>query len=477
MPPQGPPPYWGTPAMGGSTPPGGTPPVEHAAAPRKHHSPVLIVALCAAVAALLIGVGVGHSVWKQSSSPQANAGSTSPGGSSSGGTSTPNNGGNFPGFSFPGSTGDSGGNSGSSASPAANATASKVDPGLVDIDTSLNYQNAAAAGTGMVISSSGLVLTNNHVIDGATSIRATDLGNGRTYTATVVGYDRTRDVALIKLRNASGLTTVNTGDSTTVKVGQSVIGIGNAGGSGGTPSVATGKVTALGQKITASDNDGSNPETLTGMIQVNANIQPGDSGGPLVTTDGTVIGMDTAASTGVSFSSSTAQGYAIPINAALGLAHQIESGDASNGIHLGATAFIGVEVTTPSEVGQVTGNCSSSGSGSSGSGTNPGFNFGFGPGFGGSTGSSTGGSTGSSSSATTNGAAVVCSLSGSPGAKAGLTQGDVITSVDGTSIVTPTNLTTALLRHHPGDTVQIGYVDSSGQHHTASVTLTTGPPQ
>ena len=96
--------------------------------------------------------------------------------------------------------------------------ASKVDPGLVDIVTNLGYQNGEAAGTGMVLTSTGEVLTNNHVINGATSIKATDIGNGRTYTAKVVGYDKTGDVAVIQLQNASGLQTVAL-SSSAAKVG------------------------------------------------------------------------------------------------------------------------------------------------------------------------------------------------------------------------------------------------------------------
>ena len=178
---------------------------------------------------------------------------------------------------------------GSTPSPAASTTAlttsqiaNKVDPGLVDIVSTLGDQNAEAAGTGMVVTSSGEVLTNNHVIDGATSIKATDIGNGRTYTAKVVGYDKSDDVAVIQLQGASGLTTVSFGDSSQVAVGQSVVALGNAGGTGGTPSVATGTVTALNQSITASDEGSGSSENLTGMIETNANIQPGDSGGSLV---------------------------------------------------------------------------------------------------------------------------------------------------------------------------------------------------
>ena len=183
--------------------------------------------------------------------------------------------------------------------------ASKVDPGLVDVVSTLGYQSGAAAGTGMVLTSTGEVLTNNHVIDGATSIKATDVGNGRTYTAKVVGYDKSHDVAVLQLEGASGLQTV-TLSSSSPQTGQKVVALGNAGGKGGTPSVATGTVTGLDQSITASDESSGTAEQLTGLIGHNAGIQPGDSGGPLVNSYGQVVGMDTAAST-----SSSTTGYSV----------------------------------------------------------------------------------------------------------------------------------------------------------------------
>ena len=146
-----------------------------------------------------------------------------------------------------------------------------MDPALVDVVSTEGDQGAIAAGTGIVLTSNGTVLTNNHVIRGATSIKVTDVGNGRTYTAKVVGYDATKDVAVIQLQNASGLTTASLGDSSSVQSGDSVTALGNAGGKGGTPSVAAGTVTALNQAITASDEgSGVNSEQLTGLIETNA---------------------------------------------------------------------------------------------------------------------------------------------------------------------------------------------------------------
>lgn len=323
--------------------------------------------------------------------------------------------------------------------------ASKVDPGLVDVVSALGYQNGEAAGTGMVLTSTGEVLTNNHVIDGATSIKVTDVGNGRTYTAKVVGYNKTRDVAVLQLQNASGLQTVSL-SSSSVQSGEKVVALGNAGGKGGTPSVATGKVTGTGRTITASDESAGNAEQLQGLIQTNAGIQPGDSGGPLVNTKGDVVGMDTAASTGISttgFSSQSqqtaTQAFAIPVSQASSIASQIEAGQASSTVHIGATAFLGVEVA-------------SSSAGSAG---------GF---FGGGSGSSTG-----------SGATVAGVVSGSAAAQAGLAQGDVITSVAGHTTTSSTDVSSALAAHHPGDRISISWTDQSGQSHTATVTLGSGP--
>jgi S1-C subfamily serine protease len=305
------------------------------------------------------------------------------------------------------------------------AIAAKVDPGLVDINTTLKYQGEEGAGTGMVLTSTGLVLTNNHVIDGETSISVTDIGNGKTYSATVVGYDRTQDVALIQLSGASDLKTVTTSSATAAK-GEAVVGIGNAGGAGGTPSVAGGSVTALDRSITASDAGDGTSEQLSGLIQTDADIQPGDSGGPLVNSAGQVLGMDTAASENFSFSNGGGQGYAIPISQALSIASEIEHGSSSSLVHIGETAFLGVDVETNTGTGS--------------------------------------------------GVLIAQALSGTPAAKAGFGEGDVITSVDGTSVTSPAALTAVLGRYHPGNTVSIGWTDTAGAHRTTTVTLASGPP-
>jgi S1-C subfamily serine protease len=219
--------------------------------------------------------------------------------------------------------------------------AAKVSPGLVDVVSTMGYQQAEGAGTGMVLTSSGEVLTNNHVVDGATSISVTDIGNGRTYHATVVGYDQHHDVAILQLQGASGLQTVNLGNSGSTAAGQRVVALGNAGGKGGAPSVVTGKVVGTNASIGASDQLAGTVEQLHGLIHHNAAIQPGDSGGPLVNQYGQVIGIDTA---GGKSQSGQTQGFAIPINEAVTIARQIEAGTASATVHIGRTGLIGVQI-------------------------------------------------------------------------------------------------------------------------------------
>jgi S1-C subfamily serine protease len=355
----------------------------------------------------------------------------------------------------------------------------KVSPGLVDVNATLGDQHAISAGTGLVLTPAGEVLTNNHVINGATSITVTDVQSGRTYKATVVGYDVSKDLAVLQLQNASGLQTVSPGNSSTVSVGQKVVAIGNAGGKGGTPSVVTGNVTALGRSITANDASSGSTEQLSGLIETSAPIQPGDSGGPLVNTAGQVIGIDTAASSspagpagqpqaftpGQGQSQGQAQAFSIPINEAESIAAQIEVGTSSSAIHLGATAFLGIEVS-PSASSADSGAGDGSGSGGFGSG-------GFGSGGFGSGGFGSGGA--GNGSTGTAGVTIIGTLSGSPAAQAGLTAGDEITSLDGQAVTSEPGIQSILAAYHPGGKISIGWTDNFGQAHTATIMLATGP--
>lgn len=308
--------------------------------------------------------------------------------------------------------------SGTSNGSASAATASTASPaqqvGVVEINTVLQYQNAQAAGTGMVLTSGGEILTNNHVIDGATSISVTIASTGATYTARVVGTDPTADVAVLQLDQASALQTAKLSTAAPT-VGEAVTGVGNAGGTA-TLTAVTGTVTALNRSITATDQNGANAEQLTGLIEINAAVQAGDSGGPLYA-GGKVIGMDTAASSG-----GPADAYAIPITTATAIAAQIESGTNNATIHQGYPAFLGVSMTD-------------------GAG----------------------------------GATVADVVPGSGAEKAGLIPGDVITAVGGNLIPSAADLSSMLRGYRPGDRVSLSWTTVTGIAASATITLGSGP--
>jgi S1-C subfamily serine protease len=316
------------------------------------------------------------------------------------------------------------------------AIVSKVNPSVVDIYTTINSggSQGEAAGTGMILTSSGEVLTNNHVIDGATSIRVVIVANGASHTAKVLGYDVVDDVALIKIDNVSDLTPVSVADASSVQIGDAVVAIGNAGGRGGAPIATTGAVTALDQKVTAGDAGTGDSETLHGMIQISAPIEPGDSGGPLVDSDGDVIGMNTAAAQSDDFSgqSGNSTAFAIPIEKARAIVDQIRAGKDSDTVHVGDRGILGVQVNN---VGQ-----------------------------------------GGTSVPVSSGAAIAAVEAGGPASDAGIASGDVITSVDGKTVTNASDLTSLMFPYHPGDGVGIGWVDASGGTHHATVHLVAGPP-
>jgi S1-C subfamily serine protease len=346
------------------------------------------------------------------------------------------------------------------------AIVTKVKPGLVIINTTLQYASEAAAGTGMVINADGLVLTNNHVINGSTKITATVAATGAAYPATVVGYDKTRDIALIQLRNASGLATVPIGNSSSVKAGSAVVALGNAEGRG-VITAKPGQVTALNQTITASEDEMSTAsETLHGMIQTNARIVPGDSGGPLASSAG-VIGMDTAGSVGNNQQAST--GFAIPINTALSVARQIAGGHASSTVTIGYPPFVGIFTGSgpdSSPQAQAQQEQQQNGGFSGGSGSTPRCYT-----------SNSGLTVPSAIAPVSSGTLIIGTICGSPAASAGLTGGAVITAVNGQAVGSPDDLTGILSRFHPGDTISVTWVSPSGQRTTSSLHLIAGPPQ
>lgn len=298
------------------------------------------------------------------------------------------------------------------------APKASANDGIVDIYTTLGYVKGAAAGTGMIVSRSGEVLTNNHVIAGATKFKVVDVRTHRTYRATVVGYSLSRDVAVLKLAHASRLRTIKLGGGVRLEVGQRVFARGNAQGRGGTPKVARGQIIALHQQIVAKDETGD-PETLNDVIATNAPVVPGYSGGPLQDARNRVLGVVTAGST-----SGVHRGFAIPIRQALALARRIEGGKSSATVHVGPTAFLGVELENG--VG---------------------------------------------------GAKIAKVLAHQPAAAAGLVAGDVITSLNGATISSPTDVRHAVVSLVPGKAVPIGWTDTSNTAQTGTITPTSGPPQ
>lgn len=407
-------------------------PVVTAPAPRRPVSRGLVAGVAALIAAVLIGVGVVKALPNGTDAPVASPPSSSAPGNPL--PTTPADPGEdplqglLPGLDPQGQPSQGSGTQGGSSATADPAVVAAVAPALVNITTAIGYDGNSAAGTGIVLTSDGIVLTNHHVIAGSTSIKAAVAGTTKTYDAEVVGYDASHDIAVIKLRGASGLATAPLGDSSTVKVGDAVVGLGNAGGRGGKPIAAAGSVTGLGKTITAMDSENGTSEELRDLIETDASIQPGDSGGALASSDGKVIGVITAGSVGASPTRNgaltTTDGYAVPINQALAIAQDIRDGKASSTVHIGASAFLGIQVA----------------------------------------GSPTG-------------AGIVVSgvIAGSAAEKAGITAGSTITALDGSRVTTNPELRALIAPHHPGDTVSISWTTAAGKSRTADVTLGSGP--
>ena len=293
--------------------------------------------------------------------------------------------------------------------------------GIVDIYTTLGYENGVAAGTGMILTRSGQVLTNNHVISGSTNFKVVDVTTHKVYSAArvaVAGYSVSRDIAVLQLAHPSGLRTVKRGGAIPLHVGMQVLARGNAQGRGGQPKTARGQIIALHQQIIARDETGDS-ETLNNTIATDAPVVPGYSGGPLENVQNRVLGIVTAGST-----SGVHRGFAIPLGQALLIAHKIESGKSSATIHVGPTAFLGVVVANA-------------------------------PG----------------------GARISTVLPNKPAAAAGLVVGDVITSLNGKTISSTADVRKTVLQLVPGKAVSIDWTDTSGTAQTGAITPTAGPPQ
>jgi S1-C subfamily serine protease len=293
----------------------------------------------------------------------------------------------------------------------------KVIHSVVSIDVKSNGEEDE--GTGMIITSDGEVLTNNHVIElyseggNKGTITVTEYGQTKALPTTLVGYDQTKDVALLKINDASNLPTVTFGNSGKAVVGDAVVAIGNALGlAAGTPTVTQGIISALGRSVTAG-GEGTQTETLQNMIQTDAAINPGNSGGPLIDTSGQVIGMNTAvAGTSSDGTSSQNIGFAIPAASVEALISELEKGGQSGN----GGGYLGVDITTLTPALRQ--------------------QYAFTP---------------------TSGAVILSVVSGSPADKAGLVQGDVIVNINGTNITSSDDLQKVVQNAKAGQSVSITY--------------------
>lgn len=290
--------------------------------------------------------------------------------------------------------------------------------GVVLIDTVVDYGQARAAGTGLVLDSDGIVVTNHHVVEGSTSITVTDPSTGTTYDATVLGYDATADIAVLRLAGASGLATVDT-DTGPLVYGDDVTAVGNAEG-GGTLIAADGDVTATEQSITVSDDSGSGDgyESLSDLIEIDASIVPGDSGGALLDSDGEVIGMNVAASSG----GYTTVGYAIPVGTVLEITAEILQHEVSADLTFGYDAALGIGVVD-----------------------------------------------------TGAGVEVAGVVDGGAADTAGIAAGSTITAIGGVPVTGLSDLTGFLASHEPGESVRVTWTDAAGATHRATAVLGRAP--
>jgi S1-C subfamily serine protease len=299
----------------------------------------------------------------------------------------------------------------------ANASESR---GVVTIVTDLYYDGySQAAGTGIILSADGLVLTNEHVVDGSTELVVTVESTGTEYSATVLGSDSVKDVALIKLNAATGLTPRVFDADSSVQEGDIVSSIGNARGTGNLV-VATGRVIDAHESITVGSDAVNSSHELDDVVEFDADVVSGDSGGPLVNEKGDVVGMVSAAST----APTNIRGFAIRIAVVMDVANQILAGDESGSVRIGPRAFFGVELAQ--EQGDT-------------------------------------------------GVAVQAAISGMPAEAAGLAEGDIITAVDDEKVLTVEELSAAIAAHEPGDSVTISYTTAAGEDKAVTVTLAAGP--
>jgi S1-C subfamily serine protease len=306
----------------------------------------------------------------------------------------------------------------------------KVAPSVVSILTTSQSgstydstaQDQQSAGTGIIISKDGYVLTNKHVVEGA-STASIVLSDGTTYNnAQVLGTDPLNDVAFLKIPNVSNLTPAELGDSSTIRVGQSVIAIGNSLGQYQN-TVTSGIISGVGRPISA--QSGSTVENLTDLIQTDAAINPGNSGGPLLNLAGQVIGLNTAIAQGAQ-----GIGFSIPINATKGIMKGVLAGKGVQRSFLGVNYIpITADVASHYSLPVKTGGYVFSGNGSP------------------------------------------SVIGGSPADKAGIKDKDIITSVGNVAVGDKGDVSSLVAEYAPGDTIQLTIL-RNGKTMTVNVTLT-----
>jgi len=333
------------------------------------------------------------------------------------------------------SAGTSSSSATSSLPPAAQVTAdvktalARIEPSVVLINDTITsgasgrggfggfggFQESGA-GTGIIISSDGQIVTNAHVVNGASAITVTLPNNGGTHTASIVGIDTTADLAVIKISGVSNLKPATFANSDTAEVGDSVLAVGNALGYGGAPTVTEGILSAKGRSLTGTDDN------LSGLLQTDAAINPGNSGGPLVDTTGQVIGIDVAVASGTTTEPAQNIGFAIASNTVVNALPALKAGKGASSQGAQTTqsgTFLGVSVADG-----------------------------------------------------TGGALVEAVQPGSPAAAAGIQAGDLITSLNGSAIADGTALQQAIRGQKPGVTVTIG-ITRNGAPTTVKATLGT----
>ena len=406
-------------------PDGQQPPPHRPHRVRRAVATVAATALVAGVGGAGLGYTVGHAFRGDGTTPAA-TGTQSTGTSGDGGVQS------IPGSGWgwsdggPGVQGgvpvpvdpNAGGSAGSQGQATVDTTRASGSQltGLVRIVSTMKYAGATAAGTGMVLTSNGEVVTNHHVVEGATSVKVKVMTTGRTYPATVVGSDAKDDVAVLQLTGASGLSTV-TPDTDGIAVGDDVTAVGDAGGTVSYLSAAAGKVLAENRSITTQSEGTATGERLTGLIEISSDVISGDSGGATYDADGQVVGMTTAASSGGDI-----VGYAVPIAKVLRIVDDLDSGVGGSRYDYGSPAFLGVGLART-------------------------------------------------------GTTVQGVYDGTPAAEAGIAAGDRITAIGPTEVRTATALRKAVAAHSPGDVVGVTWTDAQGTSHTRTVTLVAGPVQ